>query len=244
MLARIVMKKIPFHIQSFASLLWEPAYYQFWFMYTLLVIYLLTPALTVLVQNVNRTVYRYILGIWFLFSVVQPTLAWYIPSLRLSEHIDLILCEGYLGYFLLGHYLRKYGSGIRRKTAAWMLAGGCAITAALTWVEYAFAGEKYLGIFYGSYLTPGVVLAVSGAFILFQNGSFDHKPVVTALSDLSIGVYYVHMLVITVFEYLGFTGAENLLICILKVIAAFAVSVLISFIISKIPRLRRILLGL
>lgn len=241
--ARIAMKKIPFQVQSFVSLLQEPAYYQFWFMYTLLAIYLLTPVLTTLVQNISQKVYRYLLGVWILFSVVQPTLAWYIPALRLSEHVDLILCEGYLGYFLLGYYLKKYGNTINRKTAIGMLVGGCAVTAILTWIEPLFAGTKYLGIFFGSYLAPGVVLAASGAFVLFQNGSFSSKVWVTRLSDVSIGIYYVHMLVVTALEYIGFTGANNLMICILKVIVAYMVSALIAFMISKILGLRKILLG-
>ena len=243
-LARIAMKKIPFNLDAFTSLLSEPAYYQFWFMYTLLALYLLTPALSALVQNISKTVYRYILGIWLLFCVVQPTLAQFIPALRLSEHVDLILCEGYLGYFLLGHYLKKYGREIKKKTAIGMLVGGFLITALLTWTEYAFSGDRFLGVFYSSYLTPGVVMAVCGAFILFQNEVHRSSPLVTGLSDVSIGIYYVHMLVVTALEYVGFSGSNNLLICVLKVIAAYVVSALIAFGISRIPVLRSALLGL
>lgn len=241
---RIAMKKIPFGLQAFTSLLQEPAYYQFWFMYALLAIYLLTPALSVLVQNMTRTVYRYVLGIWLVFSVIQPTLAWYFPALQLSDHVGLVLCEGYLGYFLLGHYLKKYGSTISKKAAIWLMVSGCVIAVVLTWIEYAFAGEKDLGIFCASYLTPGVVLAASGAFLLFQNQVFKPKKLITGLSDISIGIFYVHMLVITAFEYVGFSGADNLMICLLKSVSAFAVSAIISFVISKIPGMRKILLGL
>ena len=241
--ARIAMKKIPFHIDSFVSLLSEPAYYQFWFMYTLLAIYLLTPVLSALVQNISRTVYRYILGMWLLFCVVQPTLAQFIPALRLSEHVDLILCEGYLGYFLLGNYLKKYGNEIGKNTSILLLVGGCFITAVLTWLEYAFSSTRFLGVFYGGYLTPGVVMAVCGAFTLFQNRAHRSNALVIGLSDISIGIYYVHMLVITALEYVGFSGSDNLLICILKVIVAYVLSALISFGIAKLPIIRKMLLG-
>lgn len=242
-LARILMKKIPFGIQAFTALLQEPAYYQFWFMYTLLAIYLLSPALTILAQNMSRTVYQYVLGIWLVFCVAQPTLAWYIPALRLSEHVDLVLCKGYIGYFFLGHYLKKNGSTVKSKTAVWMMVGGSLLAAALTWIEHTFAGEKYLGIFSASYLTPGVVLSASGAFLLLQNSALRPGKFITGLSDISIGIFYIHMLVITAFEYVGFSGADNLLICLLKSVIAFAASALLSFGISKIPGLRRVLLG-
>lgn len=241
--ARIALKKIPFGIQAFTSLLQEPAYYQFWFMYTLLAIYLLTPIISALVQNINRTVYRYMLGIWLLFSVFQPLLAECFPVFRLSKHVDLVLCGGYVGYFLLGHYLKRYGNAVSGKTAGWLLAGGCLLAVVATWCEFVFAGEKNLELFSGTYLSPTVVLMTSGAFLLFQNKTFRPKKWITELSDISIGIFYVHMLVITAFEYVGFSGSDNLLICLLKSVVAFVVSALISFGISKIPGLRRVLLG-
>lgn len=242
-LARIAMRKIPFGIRAFAALLQEPAYYQFWFMYSLLAIYLLLPVLNSLLHSLSQKVFQYSLVIWLVFSVLQPTLGRFVPALRLSEHVDLILIEGYLGYFLLGYYLKQYGTTISKKTAIWMLVGGTALTVVLTWCAYALAGAKAAGVFYGGYLTPGVVLASSGAFLLFQNMEFRPNAMITGLSDISIGVFYIHMLVITAFEYVGFSGADNLLVCTLKVILSYAVSVLIAFTISKIPILRKNLLG-
>ena len=87
-------------------------------------------------------------------------------------------------------------------------------------------------------------MATSGAFLLFQNRAFRNNAFVSGLSDISIGIYYVHMLVITALEHAGFSGADNLLICILKVILAYVASAVISFGISKIPGIRKLLLGM
>lgn len=243
-LARIVLKKIPASIHAFTSLLSEPAYYQFWFMYTLLAIYLLLPILVSLVRCISREVYRYMLGIWLLFSVVQPTFGNFVPALRLSGHIDLVLCEGYLGYFFLGYYLKKYGSQVKTTKAACLFVCGCVLTGVLAWGEYVFSGANFQGYFYRSYLTPGVVMAASGAFLFFQNRTYAHSSVITYLSNVSIGVFYIHMLVMTAFEYFVFSGADHLLLCEVKCVAVYVVSVVAAFCLARIPGVRKILLGM
>ena len=241
---RIVLKKIPANIQAFTSILYEPAYYQFWFMYTLLAIYLLLPVLAPLVHHISREVYQYALGIWMLFSVLQPTISRFFPALRLSGHVDLIVCEGYLGYFLLGYYLKKFGAEITTKSAAWLFAFGCGFTGIFVWGEYVFSGMDFQGYFYRSYLTPGVVMASMGAFAFFQNRIYIHDFVIARLSNISIGIFYIHMLVMTAFEYAGFSGSDNLFVCELKCVAVYGVSAVIAFSISKVPGLRKILLGI
>lgn len=241
---RIMLKKIPASIQAFTSLLYEPAYYQFWFMYTLLAIYLLLPVLIPLVHRISREVYQYVLGIWMLFSVLQPTISYFFPALRLSGHVGLTVCEGYLGYFLLGYYLKKYGAEITTKSAAWLLVCGCSIIGIFVWGEYAFTGMDFQGYFYRSYLTPGVVMASMGAFVFFQNRMYIHDFVIVCLSNISIGIFYIHMLVMAAFEYAGCSESDNFLVCELKCIAVYGVSAAVAFSISKVSGMRKILLGM
>ena len=242
--ARIILNKIPASIQAFTSLLYEPAYYQFWFMYTLLAIYLILPALIPLVHHISKKVYQYIIVVWMLFSVLQPMLEYFFSVFRLSEHIDLVICEGYLGYFLLGYYLKKYGAEITGKKAVWLFISGCSLTAVCISGEYIFSGIDFQGYFYRSYLTPGVVLASVGVFVFFQNRTFKHRVAIMQLSNITIGVFYIHMLIMTAFEYVGFSGSNNLLVCELKSIAVYVTSAMAVFIISKVPGFRKILLGL
>jgi surface polysaccharide O-acyltransferase-like enzyme len=64
------MGKIPFAFSSFTALLYEPAYYQFWFMYSLFAIYLLLPVLQAVVLKLERRHLEYILILWLVFSLV------------------------------------------------------------------------------------------------------------------------------------------------------------------------------
>ncbi len=250
-LARIVMKKTPLSITAFTDLLHEPAYYQFWFMYTLLAIYLLLPVLQAVVLKLEKRHLEYVLILWLVFSTVFPVMQKFIPGFVISEHVDLILCEGYVGYFLLGHYLKKYHSELSWKKGVWLALIGIGCTGVLSVVEYLVCVKtktSYQGYFYQEYLTPFVVLAATGLFLVFQNMHWTEKERPLRLlktgSVLSIGVFYVHMLVITALEHIGLTASASILLLIVKILLSYGVSFGIAFVISKIPYARKILMGL
>lgn len=249
--ARIVMGKTPLSITAFTDLLHEPAYYQFWFMYSLLAIYLLLPVLQAVVLKLGKKHLEYVLILWLIFSTMFPVMQKFIPGFAISRHVDLILCEGYVGYFLLGHYLKKYHSELSWKKGLGLALIGIGCTGALSVVEYLVCVKtkaSYQGYFYQAYLTPFVVLAVTGLFLTFQNLPWTQKEKPCKLlhtgSVLTMGVFYVHMLVITALEYVGLTASASILLLIVKIILSYGVSLGIAFVISKIPYVKKILMGL
>lgn len=247
---RIVMGKIPLSIEAFTSLLYEPAYYQFWFMYSLLAIYLLLPLLQTLVMHCDKKKTEYILILWAVFSIVVPLISKYIPGFKISEHVGLVLCEGYIGYFILGHYLSKYKKEISQRKAIMLWTFGAVLTGFCAVVEYIYSektGADYTGFVYQAYMMPGTAVASTGAFLFFQNKKYSlkdkSKAIVFKLSELSIGIYYIHMLVLTVIEYAGFKGESNIFILGSKIIATYIISLAGAYIISLVPGVRKILLG-
>ena len=242
---RIIMGKVEFSAGTFLALLNTPAYYQFWFMYTLLAIYLLLPILQPLVQKLSRVHIEYLLLLWIFFSVVQPTLERVCPVLKISEHIDLVLCEGYIGYFFLGHYLRSYWYKIPVRKAIGISLLGLFITGTAAFLEYVCYSEVYAGFFYQSYLTPGVVIATSGLFLAFQNAQWRRgTKLCSKLADLSIGVYYVHMICATALSYVGLAGENSVVLLSVKLGIVYLCSLAAAFLIAKIPIARGILLGM
>lgn len=248
--ARIILGKIPFGVTAFTDLLHSPAYYQFWFMYSLLAIYLLLPVLQAVVLKLEKKHLEYVLILWVIFSTLLPVMQKFIPGFAISEHVDLILCQGYIGYFLLGHYLKKYHSELSWNKGLGLAIVGIAATAIAAIIEWESTenGIGYQGYFYQSYLTPFVVVTVTGVFLLFQNLRWTENEKVRKLlqlgGTLSIGVYYVHMLVLTALEYVGLVGDTNLLLLTVKILLTYAISFVGAFIISKIPHIRMFLMGI
>ena len=243
LVARAALGKTEITIENILGMANEPAYYQFWFMYSLLAIYLLLPVLNIFIQNCSRRVLEYVLCLWLLFSVIQPTLAAFFPWAAISSHVDLVLCEGYIGYFILGYYLREFGCSISRRKTMFLMIMGIAAIMIQAGVEYVVAGTHYQGYFYRTYLTPGVVIGAVGVFLFFQNINWKVNEVVNRLSGYTLGVFYIHMLVLTAFEYLGFTGAQSLCLCGVKIISVFVVSCIMVAIMNKIKWINKLFLG-
>lgn len=248
-LIRVIMGKIPLNINSFVSLIKEPAYYQFWFMYTLLAIYLLLPVLQKIVIHASKKQIEYILILWLVFSVFVPMVSHFIPALTLSSHVDLILCEGYIGYFILGYYIKKYPLFKNSEKNWCLILVGILITGSAAIIEWVvFKESNYEGYVYSAYLLPGVVLSAMGVFNYAGQKQLNLneklEKIVVGNSRLSLGIFYVHMLVLTGLEYLGITGTNSIGVLIVKIVLTYLISLLISYVISKIKYLRPMLLGL
>ena len=248
--AKAVISGTGLSVSSFTGIIEEPAYYQFWFMYPLLGIYLLLPLLKPIVKICDKKKIEYFLVLNFIFSYAVPVFSKYVLKSEVSPHIDLVLCEGYLGYFVLGYYLKEYHREVKLSKATALLLIGAVLTIAVAVRECYLVyqtGAGYMGHAYLTYMTPRFVLMCAGIFLLLQNKKYNLKEkstnALTTISVLSIGVYYIHMLVLTVIEKIGFAGESNPLILVGKIIATYTASLIGALIISKIPVVRKILLG-
>jgi len=135
-------------------------YYQFWYLYLLLGLYLITPILRVVMANASRDLIKYILILWFLGAAIVPTIALVTPL-----HLDtnVLTITGYVGYFILGAYLLTVQ--ISRSKLALYTAVGITLTAIGTYVIAATVGGTEMYFFQG-YLSPTLILAACSLFLL------------------------------------------------------------------------------
>jgi len=82
-------------------------------MYVLIGLYLLTPILSTWLQSASRKSVEFYLLIWFIM-LCYPYIKPYVSICTSNEGI-LYYFTGYVGYYLLGWYLRTYYSNIRTK---------------------------------------------------------------------------------------------------------------------------------
>ena len=77
-----------------------------WFMYTLVGLYLLIPILSHWVRNASKRELELYLCIWGV-TLLYPFIGLFL-EIETRTHGILYYFTGYVGYFLLGHYLSKY----------------------------------------------------------------------------------------------------------------------------------------
>lgn len=242
---RIATGKTDASVLPFVSLLWEPAYYQFWFMYSLLGMYLCLPIFQYLVIKSSKSLLQYILIFWIVSSLVLPMLVRYIPEFKLSEHFNLIFLEGYWGYFVLGGYLRKYPINNSSRKGLWLLLIGMIVTLSSAIIEWHLTPvDRYYGYVYCAYLLPGAAMMTAGAFLALQGVRIqdNYRKIIIYLSGLTMGVFYIHLIVINSFEIVFKDQAPTFINAVVKLLIVVIISFAACAILRQIKPLRKFLL--
>jgi surface polysaccharide O-acyltransferase-like enzyme len=187
------------------SLLQGGAYNQFWFIYAIMGLYLITPVLRMVVKTANRNILRYIIILWFMGAIVPPFVQ-LVTGLKIDN--SLLLFGGYIGYFVLGLYLM--GVKVKTKILLALLAAGLALTfAGLILLEVPF---NKLGVVYGNnfffdgYSSVTVVLSSVAAFLLLskfpRSWPGNSKPwfsrLVRFISENTLAIFFMHQIVLQV----------------------------------------------
>jgi surface polysaccharide O-acyltransferase-like enzyme len=191
-------------LQAVKDFIQGPVYYHLWFIYTITGIYLATPVFRVYVKNAPRSNLVYLLVLWLTGTSVYPLINHY-TGLRIG--IPIMVAGGFLGAFILGHFLHTLNMGKRLLLVSWaVLVLCCVFTAVLTFVLSSHT-MAYNGLF-EDFLSLNVVAMAISVFLIFKSISYDkiqkRLPVLikaaTLVSSASFSVYLMHILVLEVFK--------------------------------------------
>lgn len=210
------------------------ASYHLWYVYMIIGIYLVIPIFSKWIINSEKKEISYYILIWL--AAVTVHLPWL--GLLRSE-VNLLYFTGYLGYPVLGYYLTLIP---KTRPINYWAAGfftiGIATTAIGTYV-LTHSLQKFDGTLY-AYLTPNVIMASIGIFLLFRNWTTESvflKKIVTPISKYSYGIYLSHVLVLLLLDKAGITGSlihPAIGIPVTALICLF-LSYLITFLLNKLP---------
>jgi len=184
--------------------------YQFWYIYMLVGLYLLTPLLRVLMAHANRGLIKYGLILWFVSASIMP-LVHLVTPFYVDDNVFVL--TGYVGYFLLGAFLLT--TKTTRRGLLWFLTGlGVALTAISTYVLAATVGGSQMYIFQ-QYLSPTIILTAVSLFLLLITrqtpvAQETQKPSVTRklvrlISENTFPLFLFHVIILETLQqgYLG-----------------------------------------
>ncbi|MDR0461490.1 MAG: acyltransferase family protein [Nitrososphaerota archaeon] len=244
--------KIPFSASTILQGMLNGAYTQFWYVHVLFGLYLLTPLLRVIIAHANQTVIKYFVVLWFISVSLLPFLNT-LTVFQLSKNI--FTTTGYVGYFILGVYLSSVQ--IRRRTALTFMFLGTTLTALGTYI-LAVSNASGGMYFFQEYLSPTVIFASVMAFLLLltikppsscqqPNRPSIFSKLVKVISQNTLGIYFVHVIVIEIIQWglLGFTLNSEILNPIIEVPLLMFVTLFISLgivlLLKKIPKLKNVI---
>ncbi|QQE75276.1 acyltransferase family protein [Brevibacillus composti] len=241
---------VPFDLTVFLKeLVTGKIYLHFWFLYTIIALYIFTPIVKFFIAHAKKQLIMYALGIWFVSTCCIPLLE---RSLHVNFYISskISFTEGYLGLFVLGYVLSR--AEIGRKLRLVLYAAGISSLAAiplLTYVLTAKNGGKLDGFFY-NYLGLAVVLASTAIFIGSKSVNWEKRlenskrllPFLRTVSDVSFGIYLVHLIFLAELGR-GFEIFQLQTPALLRVpltnLAVFALSLITVLVLQRVPLLKK-----
>ena len=215
-------------IQSFLS---GGAYKQFWFVYLIMGLYLITPILRIVVAHADRRMLRYLVILWFIGVTLIP-LFHLISGFRVDD--NLFAFGGFIGYFVLGVYLM--GTQVKTGTLKKLLAAGIVGTIIGLYLM-AFPFHSAGQYFFFTYITSAnVVLASVALYILLikypKNWPSNSHPRLSrlthAISTNTLPIFLFHVIILETLNK-GLLGFKISLLEITPVIEIPLVTVVALF---------------
>lgn len=228
-------------MQSVISMYHQPVIIAYWFIYPLISLYLLSPLLKAMVDSLSSTRLNYLLILWFVFMMIIPAIIPALPSdIRVyfkAYSMSKIVFSSYLGYFLLGY---KLSQEKHRKTN-WIVGILLILILFTINIEIGLIDNKSLWKILNIFSIGSVPFIAGLIFVVLR--SFENKyhhwfsKLIEILAPLTYGVYLIHGLVINLVEQWFGTS-----VYFTNFLLASLISLVVIFILSKIPLIRKILL--
>ena len=209
-------------------------FYHLWFMFAILGLYVFTPYLRIIVQKLEKREFQVLLILLFIFSMGDNFLSQFLSNsgTLFSSFV------GYLGYFILGFYIKKFGFILPKFLRG--LFPFLLLTLIFAIISFMITHKYNLDISFLSYHSPLILLE---AFILYcyinsKKITIKSSSTIFALSDLTFGVYLIHPLFIILLK--PYFSINNMEYMILFFILTTLFSFLSIFIILKIKYINKI----
>ena len=224
-------------------------HYHLWFVYLIIGLYLIVPLLRLWVNDANKKYVEYFIILSIIFTYIIPQIISIGSNYsNLFEHINVIIennlslkyVGGFTTYFILGWYINNYE--LKNKRIIYILGlFGVLITIMGTYILSNTTG-KALQMY--EYLYINVLFQTVAVFVIIKDKfkNMHTNNLINSISKYSLGIYAIHALIVTImYKILEKINIDFALINIpIVFIVSFVLSYISSFILSKIPVLKKV----
>ena len=214
-------------------------HFHFWFFEYLIGVYLLLPVLRALVVYENGKYIKWFLLCWLLFGIVRYTLDGIQPGnseIRIvTGKIHWEMCA-FSGYYVLGYFL----GNMSRHLNKWLLA---CVYAVCVFVCCLVSGKDVFSVTTMSFTLP-VVFEACAIFLLFVQMQVTSRKWLTSLSSATLGVYLMHPLVLEHMMPASIWYTVPWIRVVLVWAYVSGISILVSWLMNRIPVVRKWLLSI
>jgi surface polysaccharide O-acyltransferase-like enzyme len=224
--------------------------YQFWFIYLIAGLYLITPILRVIIASGNQRVIRYLIALWFVGVAIVPLI-----QLAVGYALDsrVFLLAGFTGFFVLGTYLQRIK--LRSSVLYGLLIASFVGTIFGIWLlnyPLSFIGN---GSYSFDYLTIPAIVGSAALFLILLKFRPDwpganhntSSKVVRAISKNTLPIFLFHVIILETFERgllgfkLSFTTLNPIIEIPLIAVLTFSITLGLVLLMKKVPFLTKLI---
>ncbi|WP_214071733.1 acyltransferase family protein [Mucilaginibacter sp. dw_454] len=221
------------------------ASYHLWYVYMLIGLYFLIPVISIFVRNATKRQLEYFLAMWFIAMLItEPGLS------RFNPQVDIHYFSGYAGYLVLGHYL-TFNVDYSRKLVVWMWILFFSLLAFITAGTYLLYQYTTLGTTLYEPLGPIIVLLATSVFLLGRFTKLQLPLILLKFKNFACaynyGIYLSHALILYFLDDpfgINFKLGVPVLGIPVTAIICFLISLLLVWLLSKLPWVGKWLAGL
>lgn len=237
-------------VQGFFRDLFTGAYYQFWFIYLIFGLYLVTPILRLIIAHASPSIVRYLILLWFIGVAIVPILQ-IATGYTLTPTVFVL--GGFIGFFVLGTYLQTVK--VKSSILYGLLITGIATTILGLWfLTYPYNVLGQSNYFFG-YLTINTIIASTALYLLLLKFRADwpgtNHPklsrLVKAISKNTLPIFLFHVIILESFQrgFFGFTLSFTTLNPIFEIpllaTLTFFVTLGLVLLMKKVPVLKTLI---
>lgn len=217
----------------------QPAIGVYWFVYAMAGLYLLAPFISTWLFGATKRQVELFLSLWTV-NMIFPWITYFWPNLTSLFNVNgnyywtLVYFGGFLGYWILGYYLKKYPITIGLNYKWVILLCGAVLYPFLIYFLKSRGSDTNLLI---DNLQIGSVLLVSLLYTVMQNIKFNEKiqSVITNIAKYSFCIYLTHIYIARELYWGIFEGSKihifprTFLIAFLTLFTGYALTKLLSY---------------
>lgn len=172
-----------FTVKSFIFALFPVFYSQWWFVTAFVILMLLSPALNIILNSVNKKTLGVSICCMVAFSVLFP----YVNRLILQDYFEVPYLNDlfiFIELYFVGGYIKLHGINLKK---IWVIV--ITIAALIFGLTLTYFGEwRELGIKMNSF--SSVVCAI-GLLLIFKDFKFKSR-IINAMASTTFGIYLIH----------------------------------------------------
>ena len=165
-------------------------------------LYLATPILRFYTKSASRENITYFLVVWFIATSLLPL---FDRFLGIKIGLEIYVTTGFVGFYVLGFYLRFIKINLKYWSSILVIV--CLSVLLTQLLTYYLTVKANQGVFDNSFLLSesfNIVIATTGVFLFLKSIDYSEiyktfpivKIIVKRLSSTSLGVYFIHVLII------------------------------------------------